>query len=115
MANDPVELLQGTLEFLILEALLAGSMHGFEISRWIRQTSDDALAIEEGALYPALHRMERRGWLEAEWALTENNRKGKYYALTRSGRAALRRQEAGWERYVGVVAKILAAARERRA
>ncbi|MEZ4585290.1 MAG: PadR family transcriptional regulator [Gemmatimonadales bacterium] len=115
MPKDPIELLQGTLDFLILEALAGGSMHGFEISRWIRQTSDDALAIEEGALYPALHRMERRGWLSAEWALTENNRKGKYYALTRAGRAALRQHEAGWERYVSVVAKILAAAKGRAA
>lgn len=108
---DGVDLIQGTLDFLILKTLTWGPMHGFEISRWIRRTSGEALAIEEGALYPALHRMERRGWLSAEWALTENNRRGKYYALTRTGREHLRRLDAGWRRYVMVVGKILAAAK----
>jgi PadR family transcriptional regulator len=107
-----VELLQGTLDFLILKTLTRGPMHGFEISRWIRKTTDQALEIEEGALYPALHRMERRGWLAAEWALTENNRRGKYYSLTRAGRDQLRLHEAGWERYVAVVGKIVAAGKD---
>jgi transcriptional regulator len=112
MAADPsVDLLQGTLDFLVLKTLTRGPMHGFDISRGIRRATDDALEIEEGALYPALHRMERRGWLAAEWALTENNRRGKYYSLTPAGRAQLRAQEAGWRRYVAVVGKILAAAK----
>lgn len=107
----PIDLLQGTLDFLVLKTLTWGPMHGFEISRWIQKTTDDALAIEEGALYPALHRMERRGWLEAEWALTENSRRAKYYQLTRAGREQLRTQDNEWRRYVTTVGKILAAAR----
>jgi PadR family transcriptional regulator, regulatory protein PadR len=104
-------LLQGTLDFLILKTLTWGPMHGFEISRWIRRITDDALAVEEGALYPALHRMERRGWLSSEWALTEKNRRGKYYELTKAGREQLRAEDAEWRRYVAVVGKILAAAK----
>ena len=111
MTSHPVELLQGTLEFLILKTLSWGSMHGFAIGRWIRKTTGDALEIEEGALYPALHRMERRGWIEAEWGLTENNRRAKYYQLTRLGRDQLRREETSWTRYVAAVSKIMAAAR----
>jgi len=106
-----VDLLQGTLDFLILKTLTWGPLHGFEISRWIRKTTGNALEIEEGALYPALHRMERHGWLTAEWALTENNRKAKYYQLTRAGREQLKTQDADWRRYVAVVGKILAAAK----
>ena len=104
-------LLQGTLDFLILKTLTWGPMHGFEISRWIRRITDDALAVEEGALYPALHRMERKGWLASEWALTEKNRRGKYYQLTKAGREQLRAEDAEWRRYVAVVGKILAAAK----
>ncbi len=107
----PVDLLQGTLDFLILKTLTWGPMHGFEISRWIRRTTEDALEIEEGALYPALHRMERKGWLEAEWAATDQGRRAKYYQLTRAGREHLRVQDGAWRRYVQVVGKILAAAK----
>ncbi|MEO8451943.1 MAG: PadR family transcriptional regulator [Gemmatimonadota bacterium] len=106
-----VDLLQGTLDFLILKTVTWGPMHGFEISRWIKKTTDSALEIEEGALYPALHRMERRKWLEAEWALTENNRRAKYYQLTKLGRDQLKAQESEWRRYVAVVGKIVAAAK----
>lgn len=106
-----VELLQGTLDFLILKTLTWGSMHGFEISRWIKKTTDDALAVEEGALYPALHRLERRGLLAAEWALTEQNRRAKYYQLTKAGRERLKADDNEWRRYVQVVGKILAAAK----
>ena len=106
-----VDLLQGTLDFLILKTVTWGPMHGFEISRWIKKTTDSALAIEEGALYPALHRMERRRWLEAEWALTENNRRAKYYQLTKLGRDQLKAEESEWRRYVAVVGKIVAAAK----
>jgi transcriptional regulator len=111
MPPSNVDLLQGTLDFLILKTLTWGPMHGFEISRWIRQTTGNALEIEEGALYPALHRMERRRWLESEWAMTENNRRAKYYQLTRTGREQLKSQDVAWRRYVTVVDKILAAAR----
>ncbi|MBL8985515.1 MAG: PadR family transcriptional regulator [Gemmatimonadetes bacterium] len=107
----PVELLQGTLDFLILKTLTWGPMHGFEISRWIKRTTEDALEVEEGALYPALHRMERKGWLEAEWAMTEQSRRAKYYRLTRAGRERLRAQDTEWRRYVAVVGKIIAAAK----
>jgi len=108
---ERVEVLQGTLDFLILKTLTWGPMHGFEVSRWIQATSGNALAIEEGALYPALHRMERRKWLAAEWALTDQNRRAKYYQLTKAGRDQLRAQDSAWRRYVAVVAKITAAAK----
>jgi PadR family transcriptional regulator len=111
MAPQPVDLLQGTLEFLILKTLSWGPMHGFAIGRWIRSATDDALEIEEGALYPALHRMERRGWISADWGVTENNRRAKYYEITRLGREQLRREESSWKRYVVAVSKIMAAAR----
>jgi transcriptional regulator len=111
MPAPSVDLLQGTLEFLVLKTLSWGSLHGFAIGRWIRQATDDALAIEEGALYPALHRMERRGWIEADWGVTENNRRAKYYRITRLGKDQLRREETSWTRYVSAVSKIMAAAR----
>ena len=106
-----VDLLQGTLDFLILKTLTWGPMHGFEISRWSRRITDQALEVEEGALYPALHRMERKGWLTAEWAVTERGRRAKYYQLTKAGRDQLLAEDAEWRRYVGVVAKIVAAAK----
>jgi PadR family transcriptional regulator len=109
--SHSVDLVQGTLDFLVLKTLTWGPMHGFEISRWIRRITDEALEIEEGALYPALHRMERRGWLQAEWAMTEKNRRAKYYELTKPGRDQLLAEDAEWRRYVGVVGKILAAAK----
>ncbi len=111
MPNHSVSLLQGTLEFLVLKTLSWGPMHGFAVGRWIRKTTDDALEIEEGALYPALHRMERRGWVESEWGVTENNRRAKYYQITRLGRDQLRREESSWTRYVSAVSKIMTAAR----
>jgi PadR family transcriptional regulator PadR len=111
MPPQSVDLLQGTLEFLVLKTLSWGAMHGFAIGRWIRKTTDDALEIEEGALYPALHRMERKGWVESDWGVTENNRRAKYYQITRLGRDQLRREESSWTRYVSAVSKIMAAAR----
>ena len=111
MAVAPIDLLQGTLEFLVLKTLSWGPMHGFAVGRWIRKQTDDALEIEEGALYPALHRMERRGWIEAEWGITENNRRAKFYQITRLGRDQLRREETSWTRYVSAVSKIMTAAR----
>lgn len=111
MPPHSVDLLQGTLEFLVLKTLSWGAMHGFAIGRWIRKTTDDALEIEEGALYPALHRMERKGWVESDWGVTENNRRAKYYQITRLGKDQLRREESSWTRYVSAVSKIMAAAR----
>jgi len=111
MPAPSVDLLQGTLEFLILRTLSWGPLHGFAIARWIRTITDDALEIEEGALYPALHRMERRGWIAAEWGTTENNRRAKYYDITRLGRQQLRVEETSWTRYVTAVSKIMAASR----
>jgi PadR family transcriptional regulator PadR len=100
-------LVQGTLDVLILKTLSWGPRHGYAIARWIRETTDDALQIEEGALYPALHRMERKEWVESEWGLSENNRKAKYYQLTSRGRAQLRAEAATWSRYAAAVAKVL--------
>ena len=103
------ELVQGTLDMLVLKALSWGPRHGYEIMRWIRSTSDDGLRLEEGALYPALHRMRDRGWIEARWGVSENNRRAKFYALTGSGREQLHRQLDAWKRYVSAVSKILGA------
>ncbi|HEU4642373.1 MAG TPA: PadR family transcriptional regulator [Gemmatimonadaceae bacterium] len=104
-----LDLLQGTLDLLILKTLAWGPMHGYAAARWIRDTSDDDLQIEEGALYTALHRMEQRGWLESEWGLSENNRRAKFYQLTAAGRRQLRAKSALWTRYASAVSKILAA------
>jgi transcriptional regulator len=107
MPSDPLAVVQGTLELLILKTLAAGGdLHGFAILDFIRTATDERLVVEEGALYPALHRMEARGWMASEWATSEKGRKAKYYRLTRSGHAALRREEARWSEYVDAVAKI---------
>ena len=107
MADTDLELLQGTLDLLVLKALIFGPRHGYSVARWVRETTDDDLRIEEGALYTALHRMEKRGWIEAEWGLSDNNRKAKYYRLTSDGRRQLRAQEAQWARYARAVFKVL--------
>ncbi len=106
---DGLALLQGTLDVLVLKTLSWGPRHGYAVARWIRETTDDILRIEEGALYPALHRMERRGWIEAEWGLSENNRRAKFYQLTPAGRRQLRAESTSWARYSGAVTKVLAA------
>jgi transcriptional regulator len=105
---ENLELLQGTLDVLILKTLSWGPRHGYAIARWIRDTTDDVLRIEEGALYPALHRMQKRGWIEAEWGVSENNRRAKYYQLTSAGRAQLRAEATAWGRYSAAVGKVLA-------
>ena len=102
-----LELLQGTLDLLILKTLTWGPLHGYAVARWISDTTDDDLQIEEGALYTALHRMEKRGWLESEWGLSEKNRKAKYYLLTSLGRKQLRTKSAVWTRYAQAVFKVL--------
>jgi transcriptional regulator len=97
------EILRGTLDLLILQALSWGPAHGYAVARWIQQSTNDALAIGEGTLYPALHRLEERGWIAATWGASENNRQAKYYALTRSGRARLRLETDQWRRYAAAV------------
>jgi transcriptional regulator len=103
----PLELLQGTLDLLVLKTLTWGPMHGYAVARQIRERSDNVFLIEEGALYPALHRLERAGWIESEWGVSENNRKAKFYQLTTRGRAQLRTELATWQRYTKAVAGVL--------
>ena len=92
------ELIQGTLDMLILKALVRGPMHGYAVAEWIQQTSQQVLKVEEGALYPALHRLELRGVLKAEWGLSDNNRRAKYYELTRSGTKQLEAETDAWHK-----------------
>lgn len=99
--SETIEVVSGTLEMLVLKTLSRGeALHGFEILRWIRDTTRGALVIEEGALYPALHRMERRGWLNGEWGVSEKGRRAKYYGITAAGRKRLADEEVRWTRYV---------------
>ena len=102
-----IDLPQGALETLVLKTLSWGPLHGYGIGRWIERASGDGLVIEEGSLYPALHRMERRGWIEADWRQTENNRRAKYYALTDDGRRQLRSQAESWDHLVNVMGRVL--------
>ncbi|HEY2375702.1 MAG TPA: PadR family transcriptional regulator [Gemmatimonadaceae bacterium] len=102
-----LDLLQGTLDLLILKTLTWGPMHGYAVARWISDTTDDDLQIEEGALYTALHRMEKRGLLASDWGVSENNRKAKYYELTAVGRKQLRSQTDVFARYARAVFKVL--------
>lgn len=102
-----MELLQGTLDVLILKTLSWGAMHGYAVARWIRERSGDALLVEEGALYPALHRMEKRGWIESEWGVSENGRRAKFYQLTVQGRQQLAAEVSLWSRYSAAVTSVL--------
>ena len=104
-----MNLLQGTLDLLVLKALTFGTRHGYAVARWVRDTTDGTLDVEEGALYTSLHRMERRGWLESEWGVSENNRRAKYYSLTEAGRQQLRTESSAWTRYAEAVFKVLRA------
>ena len=108
MAREPLDLLQGTLDVLILKTLSWGPLHGYAVSRWIRQRTDEVLAVEDAALYQALHRLERKGLIEAEWGLSENNRRAKYYQLTTKGRQQFRAEAETWARYSAAVSKVLA-------
>ena len=101
------ELVQGTLPLLILRTLAAGPNHGFAIARRIHQVSNDVLKVEEGSLYPALHRLEVQGWIDSEWRATENNRNAKYYRLTRAGRKQLEREAARWNAIADAIATVL--------
>ena len=103
------DLVHGPLHLMILKTLTWGSMHGYAIARWIRTTSDDVLQIEEGSLYPALHRMEQRGWVKAEWGMSENNRRAKYYQLTADGRRHLAAESPHWMRFAHAVGRVLEA------
>jgi transcriptional regulator len=105
--GNPLGVVQGTLELLVLRTLaVAAPMHGFAVLDWIRDTTDDDLVIEDGALYPALRRMEKRGWLESAWGISEKGRRARYYTLTSLGVRSLAEEEARWERYVAAVAKL---------
>ena len=101
------ELLQGTLDLLILKTLNAGPMHGYAIAQRIQQRSDDVLVVEEGSLYPSLHRMEEKGWISAEWGKSDNNRRAKYYSLTRTGRKQLEEETVIWERVRRAITLVL--------
>jgi transcriptional regulator len=109
MFEDDRGLLQGTLELLILKSLSQGPAHGYGIARWIEEATDDALRVEEGSLYPALHRMKGKGWLDAEWGTSENNRRAKFYGLTPAGRSAFVTKSRSWSRMVQVVGHALSA------
>lgn len=113
MPRDIIESVQGTLDFLILKTLTWGEMHGYAISRWIFDRSGEELHVEEGTLYPALHRLENRGWIAAEWGLSENNRRAKFYRLTRVGRRELTERMANWRRFTLAVDRVLDATAER--
>jgi transcriptional regulator len=102
-----IDLLQGTLDLLILRTLTGGPRHGYQIARAIRTASEDVLQVEEGALYPALHRLEDRGWVMASWGLSEKKRRAKFYELTANGREALASQSQTWDAYVAAVARVM--------
>ena len=106
-----LDLMQGTLDMLLLKGLSWGPMHGFGIVRWLESTTRGALQVDEGSLYPALHRMTERGWLSAEWGVSANNRRAKYYTITPSGRRQLRAATAAWGHFMDAVAAVLHAPR----
>jgi transcriptional regulator len=109
MAGAELDLLQGTLDLILLKALIWGPQHGYAVARWVRETTGDDIQVEEGALYTALHRMEKRRWVRAEWGLSDNNRKAKFYELTAAGRRQLRVESAQWSGYARAIYKILQA------
>jgi PadR family transcriptional regulator PadR len=102
-----MNLLQGTLDLLVLKALVFGPRHGYQVARWVRETTDGTLEIDDGALYTALHRIEKRGWVDSEWGIAETNRRAKFYSLTRQGRRQLNSETTEWTRYVEAVFKVL--------
>ncbi len=110
MSTQRIDLPQGTLDLLILRTLALESLHGWAISERVQQISIDVLRIQQGSLYPALHRLERRGWIKARWGTSENNRRAKYYELTRSGRRQLEVEKDAWEKLTVAVARVLGTA-----
>lgn len=109
MPDTPVALLRGTLDVMILKAVSWEPMHGYAVSRWIADTTEDAFRIQEGALYPALRRLEQKGLLASKWGVTDTGREARYYALTDSGRAKLRSEVRAWTRYVEAMSRVLQA------
>ena len=109
VSKTNVDLLQGTLDVLVLKTLSWKPMHGYGVVRALQQLTDDVLQIEEGSLYPALHRLERQGWLASEWGVSENNRRAKYYHLTAEGRKQLRAETSSWSVFAQAVSKVLTA------
>jgi transcriptional regulator len=107
VADDRIDLLQGTLDMLLLKALQLEPLHGYAIARRVQQLSEEALRVEEGSLYPALHRMEERGLVESDWGVSENNRRAKFYRLTRAGQKRLGEETESWERLSAAVARVL--------
>ncbi len=107
MPTEKSDLLQGTLDMLILKIVALGPVHGYGISQRIRQISKDVLQVQQGSLYPALHRLERRGWLDATWGESENGRQAKFYKLSAKGRKQLAEEELSWQRLAGAVAQIM--------
>jgi transcriptional regulator len=110
--TEPIDLLQGTLDMLILRTLLFGPRHGHAIAKSIEQTSQNVLRVDHGSLYPALQRLERRGWITAEWGTSEHNRRARYYRLTAAGRKQLAAETSKWERLTEAIARILQPQRE---
>ena len=107
MANSRIDLPQGTLDLLILRTIALGPQHGWAISQRIQQVSSDVLQVQQGSLYPALHRLERRGWIESSWDVSDNNRRAKYYQLTPAGRRQLETETQTWQKLVAAVAQVL--------
>ena len=110
MKSPAIDLLQGSLDVIVLKILSGQRMHGFGIARRIQQVTDDVLQVEEGSLYPALYRMENKGWVKADWGITENNRRAKYYRLTAAGRRQLAQESTTWETFAVAMSKIMNAA-----
>jgi transcriptional regulator len=107
MSDERLELPQGTLDLLILKTLALESLHGWAISERLQQISREALQVQQGSLYPALHRLERRGWIKAHWAISENNRRAKYYELTRQGKRQLEAETVAWRKLAAAVGHVL--------
>jgi PadR family transcriptional regulator len=105
--GKPVDLVQGTLDLLIMKAVAAAPLHGWAVAQRINELSRDVLRVNQGSLYPALQRLEREGWITAEWGASENNRRARFYSLTKSGRKHLEREQAGWERLSQAIALVL--------
>jgi transcriptional regulator len=105
--SKPTDLVQGTLDLLILKTVTLAPMHGWAIAQQIRQVSGNVLQVNQGALYPALHRLEQQGWIQAEWGESENNRRAKYYSLTKAGKKYLQKEEANWERLSAAIGLVL--------
>ena len=110
MTDPRADLLQGTLDLLVLKALAAGPMHGWGIAQRLRQLSAEVLQVQQGSLYPALHRLERQGWITSSWGQSENNRRARYYDLTPAGAGQLEEETATWERFAAAVAQVLGTA-----